>query len=171
MRRRPGRQEWKQIAGYEGLYEVSNKGLVWSLRRQIVLKAFPSGNGYLHVALHKDGRQKTRYIHKMVAAAFIGRCPAGMEVLHGDGDQTNNHRTNLRYGTHAENVQESVKHGTHASTRKTRCPKNHPLDGRHKNGKRYCKQCNRDRRLAYYEAHKEAEKQKMREQYQRRIAA
>ena len=161
--------------GYEGLYEVSDRGLIWSLRRHLVLLPSPNGNGYWHVSLHKDGRQRTEYIHKMVTRAFLGECPPELEILHGDGDKANNTLTNLRYGTHAENVQESVKHGTHAGARKLECSQGHPLDGLIKSGKskgkRYCKQCNRDRRMAAYAADPEGEKQKMRDYYRAKTAA
>lgn len=159
------------MEGYEDQYEISDQGLVWSLRRQIILKAFPSNAGYLFVALHSGKkRQKTTYIHKLVAHAFLGPCPPGLEILHDDGVQTNNRAKNLRYGTHAENMQDSVRHGTHPVARRKNCRYGHPLDGRKGNGKRYCKQCNRDRRKANYEANPEGEKQKMREYYQRRTA-
>lgn len=162
------------MVGYEGLYEVSDLGLVWSLRRQIVLKPSPNQRGRLHVALHKDGTQKTRYVHKLVSRAFHGECPAGMEVCHWDGDCSNNRADNLRYGTHAENMQDQIRHGRHAPTNKSTCPKGHPLDGVKKHlgkEKRYCKQCNRDRRMANYAADREGEKQKMRDRYRRRTAA
>lgn len=163
------------MVGHERLYQVSERGLVWSLRRRLVLKPFPSNAGYLHIALHKDGRQRTHYIHKMVARAFHGECPEGLEVLHKDGNRQDNSKGNLRYGTHAENVQDSVRHGTHVSTRKKKCPQGHPLDGLIKSGKgagkRYCKQCNRDRRMARYAADPEGEKKKMRDYYRGKIAA
>lgn len=171
MRRRPRRQEWRPVPGFEGLYQVSDQGLVWSLRRTIVLKPFSNRDGYLYVALHKDRKQTTHYLHRLVARTFLAPPPDGMEILHGPGGQRDNSRGNLRYGTHAENVRESVEQGTHASVAKETCPKKHPLDGKRRDGKRYCKQCNRDRRAANYAANPEDEKRKMREYYRRSLAA
>ncbi len=136
-----------------------------------MLKPNPNKKGYFFVSLHKDGKQTSHSIHSLVARAFIGECPAGMEVLHGRGGNQDNSRGNLRYGTHAENVRESVENGTHVSTAKKTCPKKHPLDGRRKDGKRYCKQCNRDHRAAVYAADPEGEKKKMRDRYYRKVAA
>ena len=50
-------------------------------------------------------------MHRLVARAFIGECPIGLHVLHGDGDKTNNHYTNLRYGTPADNHMDTLAHG------------------------------------------------------------
>lgn len=145
---------------------------MWSRLRQIVLKpsVIPKGK-YLKVDLHKDGRQSSHPVHKLVARAFLGEPPPGMEVCHGRGGQQDNSRKNLRYDTHAANVQESVENGTHISSAKKTCPKKHPLDGLRKDGKRYCKQCNRDRRAANYAADPEGEKRKMRDYYRSKIAA
>jgi hypothetical protein len=167
-RRRPGRQEWRPAPGYEGLYEISSKGLVWSLRRRIVLKAHPNNKGYLHVGLHKDGVQKTVYIHQLVARAFHGECPVGQEILHGDGNPANDAASNICYGTHRQNMLDAVRHGTHSMTRRKKCPLGHPLDGKRGDGKRYCKTCNRERRQAYYQANRKKDLAEQRRRYQNR---
>lgn len=59
-------------------------------------------------------KPKARTIHQLVAEAFIGPRPEGLETCHNDGDPTNNHVGNLRYATHAENAADMVKHGTQA---------------------------------------------------------
>jgi hypothetical protein len=64
---------------------------------------FPGRAGYLRVTLSRGRRQKTVPVHVLVATAFLGPCPPGMERLHGPGGQGGNSAANLRYGTHAEN--------------------------------------------------------------------
>jgi hypothetical protein len=66
-----------------------------------------------------------RYVHSLVAEAFIGPRPIGLEVRHLDGDSTNNAVDNLRYGTHAENMQDRVKHGRDPQALRTHCPHGH----------------------------------------------
>jgi hypothetical protein len=154
-RRRPGRQEWRPAPGYEGLYEVSSKGLIWSLYRHIVLKQSLGTNGRLHVGLYKDGKRTTVWVAQLVAEAFHGKCPPGQEVRHWpDRNPFNNAANNLVYGTRSQNTLDSVQHGTHHETRKKKCPEGHPLDGKRGDGKRYCKTCNRKRRQAYYQANR-----------------
>lgn len=67
---------------------------------------------YLHVTLHVDGRKITVDVHKLVAEAFIGPCPRGLEVRHKDGDQRNNGYRNLEYGTRSQNMHDKERHGT-----------------------------------------------------------
>jgi HNH endonuclease/NUMOD4 motif len=167
-RRRPGRQEWRPVPDYEGLYEVSSKGLVWSLYRHIVLKPSLGTNGRLHVGLYKDGKRTTVYVHQIVAGAFHGKCPPGQEVRHWDGNRLHNAADNLVYGTRGQNALDSVRHGTHNEARKKKCPEGHPLDGKKGNGKRYCKTCNRKRRHTYYQANREKDLAEQRERYQRK---
>ncbi len=72
-----------------------------------------------------NGRPELRSIHHLVAETFIGPRPEGAWVLHNNGDPEDNRPENLRYGTAAENTADSVKHGTHANTRKTHCRNGH----------------------------------------------
>lgn len=122
-------ERWLPIVGFEGRYEVSDLGKVRSLPR-MVLKASRAGNqyqypirggilspkidrrGYKYVGLRSDGRHLHIYIHQAVARAFLGPVPGGKEVAHGDGDQTNNRLSNLRYATRSENHADKVLHGT-----------------------------------------------------------
>jgi hypothetical protein len=78
-------------------------------------ETFISGSeyhGYLKTSLRKSGYKKDKFIHCLVAEAFLGLKPEGMEVCHGDGNRKNNRIENLRYGTRADNVRDSIKHGT-----------------------------------------------------------
>jgi hypothetical protein len=92
-------EEWRPVKGREGQNEVSNLGRVRSRRK--ILKPLPHTSGYRCVSL--DGR-RARTIHSIVAEAFIGPRPDGMEVNHIDGDKTNNAVSNLEYVTRKRNM-------------------------------------------------------------------
>lgn len=95
---------WKPVPGFEDSYEVSNFGRVRHVR---VIVPRPSYNGYLRAALSYGKRRphqsKHALVHRLVAAAFIGPCPDGLQVNHIDGCKTNNAPENLEYVTPSEN--------------------------------------------------------------------
>lgn len=109
-------EEWRDIKGFEGYYQVSNLGNVRSVDRTIVYKdghkVFYAGkmmakrinkkHGYVNVGLMKDNKSYAKNIHAIVAEAFIGE-RHGMDVNHKDGDKTNNRVENLEYVSHKEN--------------------------------------------------------------------
>ena len=68
--------------------------------------------GYLQVSLRRDGTNHHRLVHRLVLESFVGPCPPGMQCCHWDGDRTNNRLDNLRWGTHRENVEDQIRHGT-----------------------------------------------------------
>lgn len=122
-------ERWLPVVGFEGSYEVSDRGRVRSLTRYVeqigrwgkpvsrrmlgrVLAMGPHVGGYVAVHLYRDGLQRATVAHILVAEAFIGPRPPGMEVLHNDGDKQNNAVTNLRYGTKLENEADKDLHGT-----------------------------------------------------------
>lgn len=106
--------EWRNIIGYEGLYEVSNLGRVKSVKngKNRVLKPHIciSNNGQykrLSVVLSKNCVEKQYYIHKLVAIAFPEICGDyfdGAEIDHIDGNATNNNVYNLRWVSHTDNM-------------------------------------------------------------------
>jgi lambda repressor-like predicted transcriptional regulator len=106
-------EEWKMIPCYEGLYEVSNWGRLRSLSGHIkpgkLLAPKISKSGYMKATLFNDGRRQYHLVHRLVAAAFIGPCPLGKEVDHGDGDRANNMVWNLSYLTRSENEKAAHK--------------------------------------------------------------
>lgn len=117
---------YEDIPGYPG-YRVGSDGTVWSKHSRFghgsreewrPLKQTLKSNGYFVVGLRKESEQRMRgkvdvlYVHRLVLRIFVGPCPKGMEVLHGDGDSKNNRIENLRYGTRQENVDDCLRHGT-----------------------------------------------------------
>ena len=106
---------WKDIAGYEGLYQVSNLGKVRSLQygnrdevRELYLK--PHTRGYLQVELHKNGSRKMFTVHRLVAMAFVDGYEETKLVNHIDEDKQNNVSTNLEWVTASQNVLHSISH-------------------------------------------------------------
>lgn len=102
---------WKDIKGYEGLYQISNFGNVKSLPKfrvkyhtgEIILKQQNSANGYKQINLYKNNKHRTEKIHRLVAEAFIPNPENKPEVNHIDGDKTNNYIGNLEWNTRKEN--------------------------------------------------------------------
>ena len=102
---------WKDIEGYEGLYQVSNLGRVKSLSRIDSLgrkykeKMLRQSNsrGYLHICLSKDNNRKGYQTHRLVAQAFVSNPKNKPQVNHIDEDKTNNQANNLNWMTSKEN--------------------------------------------------------------------
>ena len=158
-------EEWRDIPGYEGMYQVSNLGQVRSIGRtvtrsdgqvhrykgKILSTPLLQQTGYPFVKLSNHGKNQVRTVHSLVAEAFFGPRPEGTEVCHGDGNPTNNHVDNLRYGTRSENELDKLRHGTHINAAKTHCPRGHELFAENippslaKRGYRECLACKRAR--------------------------
>ena len=109
-------EEWRDIEGYECLYQVSSLGNVKSLPRETnnqfswcerILNPGKDKNGYLHVVLCNDGKTKTYKVHRLVANAFIPNPKNLPEVNHKDEDKTNNKVDNLEWMTSKENTRYS----------------------------------------------------------------
>lgn len=135
-------EKWLPIAGHPG-YEVSDAGRVRSGSR--ILKCTPGPNGYRKTRLGR-GTPDT-YVHHLVLRAFVGPQPDGTVVRHLDGDELNNARSNLEYGTPRENVLDTVRHGRHHWANKTECPQGHPYTSGNtrvtRTGSRVCRTCAR----------------------------
>ena len=107
---------WKDIKGYEGLYQISNFGNVMSLnynreKRSQVLKTLTDSGGYKYVSLSKRATKTPKLIHRLVAESFIVNPDNRPEVNHIDGDKSNNRVDNLEWCTPSENVQHAEKMG------------------------------------------------------------
>lgn len=119
---------WKDIKGFEGLYQVSNLGRVKSLdvirTDSIGRKKFYTGQ-LLNVQTQKGrkrkviylthkGKKKAIFVHKLVMQAFVGE-PNGLEICHTDGNEGNNELSNLRYDTKSENHIDMYRYGSKSS--------------------------------------------------------
>lgn len=97
-----------------------------------MLKPSEHGRGYVGYMLAPTvgGKVQRVWAHQAVMLAFVGPRPNGQEIRHLDGDPSNNRRSNLRYGTHAENMRDALDQGTwrNQNLPKTHCPQGHPYD-------------------------------------------
>lgn len=112
---------WKDIPGYEGLYQVSNMGRVKSLKygKEKIIKPVKNRDGYLLIGLYKNNKVKHYTMHRLVAIAFIGKPISEVyyEINHLDENKNNNKLENLQYctrkyncnyGSHNEKMSKSV---------------------------------------------------------------
>ena len=106
---------WRDIKGYEGLYQISNWGRVKSLPRKYaqktekILKNCKNGSGYYLVVLNKNGESKNHHIHRLVAEAFIHN-PDNLPIInHKNGNKLNNSVENLEWCTYSHNTLESYR--------------------------------------------------------------
>lgn len=131
------REAFKDIIGYEGSYQVSNLGKIKSLKygKERILIPLNDNYGYLMINLSKNGIQRTRRIHRLVAEAFIPNPNNLPEVNHKNGNKTQNvvnlddlygETTNLEWATHQKNC----KHRDGNGLRKAPSGKNHYLYGK-----------------------------------------
>ena len=111
---------WCPIKGFEGLYEVSDKGRVRSLKfgKERILK--PGRNtGYLLVCLYKNGEKKWCKVHRLVAKTFIPNPDNLPEVNHKDEDKENNSVQNLEWCDQKYNI----NYGTRTQRQAEKCSK------------------------------------------------
>lgn len=116
---------WKDVPGYEGLYQVSNLGNIKSLSRlkinglssyiskDLIMKQQKDRNGYLYILLHNNNI-KIFKVHQLVAMAFLNHTPCGHKIVvdHINHDKTDNRVENLQLITNRENCSKDVKNKT-----------------------------------------------------------
>ena len=111
---------WAPVRGHDGVYEVSDEGVVRRVapgrhtRPGLLLKPHMTPNGYLMVKLlspKHDGSWTMRGLHRVVAEAFLGPCPDGIEVNHKDLNKLNNRLENLEFMTRKQNARHALENG------------------------------------------------------------
>jgi hypothetical protein len=116
-------EQWQDIPTWEHRYEVSDTGkvrskdmkvgtiggLAFATRKGRLLVQIAKNNRYLCVTLAQKNRREQWLIHDLVLLAFVGPKPKELQVLHADDDKSNNHISNLRYGTRIENEADRKK--------------------------------------------------------------
>ena len=123
---------WKDIKGYEGYYQISNRGRVKSLARKVkyqnttrelkekIKSTFISSNGYERVELSKDNSNKKYNIHRLVADAFIPKIENKEFVNHINGIKTDNRVENLEWCSQSENELHAYRTGLAKNSEKQR---------------------------------------------------
>lgn len=107
-------ETWKDIKGYEGLYQVSDRGNVKSIfykrtRNEIILKQCNHFNGYYQVCLCFKKKRKTHLVHRLVCNAFLDNPENKKTVNHKNGNKTDNRLENLEWNTYSENETHSYR--------------------------------------------------------------
>ena len=97
------------VSDYGNIYRIVTKDEVQELVHR---KPYLGKVGYYVVVLKRfEARAQPRYIHRIVAEAFLPPRQENHEVRHLDGNRLNNHVSNLMWGTRRENVQDTIRHG------------------------------------------------------------
>ncbi len=111
------KERWKDVVGYEGLYQVSDIGRVKRMvsikcKKERIRKLVITNDGRYSVSLYRNNKGQGMLVHRLVLMAFVGFPNCNEITRHLDGNPTNNNLYNLRWGTHKENHADSVRHGT-----------------------------------------------------------
>lgn len=125
------KEQWREVVGYEGVYEVSNHGRVRSVDRVLefmskhgtIGKKFSKGKelsqhksrGYMGVMLYNsstpENKRRFKGVHVLVAAAFLDKPEWADRVNHMDLDRSNNHVSNLEWTDHTGNIRHAIENG------------------------------------------------------------
>ena len=107
-------EEWRDIKGFEGCYQISNLGNVKSFKNpkeEVILGKRKHHKGYIETMLCEKSKQYIFKVHRLVAIAFIPNPENKPTVNHEDGDKLNNNDWNLKWSTYAENNAHAVLSG------------------------------------------------------------
>lgn len=112
---------WKDIKGYEGLYQVSSLGEVQRLagkgspNGRLLKIGYNNNGGYGIVRLSKGGASRNHYVHRLVAEAFLEPQSGKTDVNHIDLDKHNNTYLNLEWATRKENIRHAHQSGAYGN--------------------------------------------------------
>lgn len=123
-------EEWRDIEGYEGVYQISNLGRVKSLDRMVghnkggkklirgkLKRAHIAKNGYPMLNLSNKNRQESVYLHRILGKTFLPN-PRRLETInHKDGNKENFDLSNLEWASHSENISHAYRTGLRKPTR------------------------------------------------------
>ena len=104
-----GREKWKDIKDYEGLYQASNLGRIKSKHK--ILKQILRKDGYYFVNLSKNGKIKPIKVHRIIAQTFVNNKNDYNIINHIDGNKQNNKVSNLEWCTQSHNIKEAYRMG------------------------------------------------------------
>lgn len=104
-------EEWRDVLGFEGLYQVSNLGNVRTVKRgeATVMSQKEQWNGYLSVHLRNKGVERRASVHRLVAEAFIPNPDGLRDVNHKNGIKTDNRVENLEWLSHSDNMKHQYR--------------------------------------------------------------
>ena len=116
-------EEWRDVPGYEGLYQVSSLGRVRApekrdlrghIRKEKPISQSTNWQGRPRVSLRRDGTKRVHFVHRLVALAFVPNPDEKGEVNHINGDKADNRAENLEWCTRSENMLHAEKTGLHS---------------------------------------------------------
>ena len=108
---------WKDVNGYEGIYQVSSTGIVRNKKTRKVLSTFSNNNGYKRVNFFDD---KKPLVHRLVAEAFIPNPKGYTDVNHKDNKRSNNKVSNLEWTSHYDNIIQVFITGARSNSKKNK---------------------------------------------------
>lgn len=115
-------EEWRDIVGFDGKYQISSLGNVRNIKTMKQLKSSKTQSGYCDVKLYDRNQRKNVHfrVHRLVATAFIDNPECKRTVNHIDGDKNNNTVSNLEWATHKENLRHAHDTGLIVASDKQR---------------------------------------------------
>ena len=107
----------RNIKNYEGFYAITKDGKVWSHYNNKFLQTPPTKSGYFRLTLCSDKKRMNKFVHRLVAEAYISNPDNKPYINHIDSDKTNNIVDNLEWCTYEENMTHSREFGVNTSKR------------------------------------------------------